>query len=125
MSKVSKKCLVVEDEEIVRRILVDVLADAGVEAIVATNGKEGLEQFKRYQQDIAFVVTDFKMPYMSGLAMINEIKKLCDVPVVIVSAFAMEFDLIDIDTEYVLNKPFEYEEFYNKLENLGLIDSGA
>jgi YesN/AraC family two-component response regulator len=41
----------------------------------ASNGKEGLVTYTKNEKDIDIIITDIRMPYMSGIEMVNHIKK--------------------------------------------------
>lgn len=66
--------LFVEDEPEVRFELKRFLQRYSRDVIVATNGEEGIELFKKNTPDI--VITDIKMPKMNGIDMAKKIKKL-------------------------------------------------
>lgn len=65
--------LFVDDEVFVVETMKDVLKRLFKQCHFATNGKEGLEKFKK--NNINVVITDVSMPTMSGIEMLNEIKK--------------------------------------------------
>ena len=78
--------LCVEDEESVRRIYKLLFPMLFKDVYFAKDGQEGLEFFKKYKPDI--VLSDERMPKMSGLDMIREIRKIDkSVPVILVTAF--------------------------------------
>lgn len=56
--------LIIEDQTSVRRLLVQVLEDAGYQVWEAANGRLGLEQFRAHPADL--VLTDLEMPEMNG-----------------------------------------------------------
>ena len=56
--------LIIEDQASVRRLLVQVLEDAGYQVWEAANGRLGLEQFRAHPTDL--VLTDLEMPEMNG-----------------------------------------------------------
>jgi putative two-component system response regulator len=66
----SKKVLIVEDEQEIREEIIDCLADTGFECIEASNGEEGLDLLRR-DTAINIVLSDVRMPGKSGLEMIN------------------------------------------------------
>jgi two-component system NtrC family sensor kinase len=70
----ANKILIVDDEEIIVRLLSISLKSDGYETVCANSGSEGLEKFKSESPDI--IVTDIKMPGMDGLELLKEIKKL-------------------------------------------------
>lgn len=65
--------LVIEDQASVRRLLVQVLEDAGYQVWEAANGRLGLEQFRAHPADL--VLTDLEMPEMNGMDVIIELTR--------------------------------------------------
>lgn len=65
MSIAGKTVLVLEDEEIIRSIVVEVLEDLGLLAVEAASGPEGLE-ILRSTQVVDLLVTDFALPGLDG-----------------------------------------------------------
>jgi PAS domain S-box-containing protein len=81
--------LVVDDEELVRRIAATTLANLGYTILEAGNGQEAIELFQRNSSRIALVILDLSMPVMNGeecLARLKSIKP--DVPVLFSSGFS-------------------------------------
>jgi len=70
----ANKILIVDDEEIIVRLLSMSLRSDGYETLSAYNGEQGLEVFKSESPDI--VVTDIKMPGMDGLELLKKIKQI-------------------------------------------------
>ncbi|MBC2705166.1 response regulator [Desulfobacula sp.] len=68
------KILIVDDEEIIVKVLSMSLRTDGYETIAAHSGEQGLEVFKSESPDI--VVTDIKMPGMDGLELLKKIKEI-------------------------------------------------
>src|SRR5438105_6422986 len=66
------KILLVEDDELVRDMLAQVLVRASHEVISANNGEEAAEILKTAEPDI--MVTDIIMPKKSGITLISEVK---------------------------------------------------
>ena len=66
------KILVVDDEEIMRSFLADVLRDEGYEVDIAENGEQGIEKIKEGQFHL--VVTDVKMPGATGLELLVKVR---------------------------------------------------
>ena len=75
----SKKVLVVDDDPDVRTFNVAVLEENGYEALVATNGEEGMELVKKHKPDL--LLLDVLMPRESGIRMYREIKTDLEKPV--------------------------------------------
>ena len=82
----SKRILVVDDEQDVRVFMTTLLETSGFKPIAATNGQEGLEMARR--QKPALIIMDIMMPKESGIFMYREVKKdpqLSGIPVIMVS----------------------------------------
>jgi diguanylate cyclase (GGDEF)-like protein len=76
------KILVVDDEEIMREFLGDVLRDEGYEATAVRSGEEGLAKAREIHYDI--ILTDIKMPGIGGLRFLEQVKGLDPVAEVLV-----------------------------------------
>jgi CheY-like chemotaxis protein len=63
--------LLVEDEPAIRQLMVTALESAGYRVVQAKNGAEGL---KRFDETIDLLLTDLKMPYVSGIELIAELR---------------------------------------------------
>jgi PAS domain S-box-containing protein len=71
----SETILLVEDETMVRRMLREALAKAGYRIWEAGNGAEAIELWAGRIEEIDLVVTDIVMPVMSGLRLVEELRK--------------------------------------------------
>jgi CheY-like chemotaxis protein len=60
--------LIIDDEELIRRLLRSALEAAGYEVTEATNGRQGLDLYRQRPADL--VITDILMPELSGLEML-------------------------------------------------------
>ena len=106
------KILVVDNEARMRRVLQMMLEGSDYEVDLAEGGEKALARLK----DSAFslVITDMKMPGMSGLALLKEIKKVDEgIPVIVMTAYGTIPTAIEAMKagahDYVL-KPFDMEE---------------
>lgn len=80
-----KRILVIDDEEMIRSFLRDLLVEEGYEVVTAGNGEEGLALFDAEPADL--VITDIIMPVKDGLDTILELKKKApELPVIAISA---------------------------------------
>ena len=68
------KVLLIDDEELIRRRLSEILTMEGYEVSVAENGEAGLEIFKKENPEI--VVVDIKMPGMNGIEVLRQVKEI-------------------------------------------------
>src|ERR1035437_338740 len=87
MNAVMKKILIIDDDRTFRVILKEVLIKEGYHLLEAPSGEKGLELVKSEHPDL--VITDFQMPGMSGLDVLQAIVKLkTGIPVIMITGFS-------------------------------------
>ncbi len=108
----AKRIIVIDDEAAIRRSFELALEDSGYLVDTASSGKKGLEMIASESYDLVFL--DLKMPGMSGVETLSEIRKLDqEMLVYIVTAFYGEFFeelsiMAQKGTEFeLLNKPVD------------------
>ena len=77
--------LYVEDEDMMRESVVTLLKRRFKEVLVACNGAEALDDFKKNKVDV--IITDLQMPVMDGMELSKHIREINNTPIVVVSAF--------------------------------------
>lgn len=81
-----KKILVVDDNEMLCRLACDILRTEGYHAVPATSASQALEAFA--QEEFDLLVTDFRMPGMSGVELARAIRdKNPKFPIIVMSAY--------------------------------------
>jgi DNA-binding NtrC family response regulator len=104
-----KKILVVEDEETIRRICGVVLDHSGFESILATNGAEGLDAYRKSQSEICLVLADVSMPVKGGIGMLRDILDIDpDAKAILMSGYCIDV-IVPEDLKKrcsLLQKPF-------------------
>ena len=107
-----RRVLVVDDEENVRLALTTLLKKQGYEVEVAASGRDALELLGRFGPD--FVLTDVRMPQMSGLELLAEIKaRRIETTVIVMSAFGrieQALEVIRAGAYDYIAKPFRSDE---------------
>lgn len=101
--------LVVEDEEIVRRMLRSLLESQPYRLLLASNGAAALDLYRQHQGDIQLVVTDIMMPVLDGLTFITGLRALnTEIPIIAFSGIPSHEDpALASGANYFLNKPFD------------------
>jgi CheY-like chemotaxis protein len=80
--------LLVEDEEVVRSLLKDVLEACGYKVIQAVDGAMALDIFKNLTDPIDLLITDVVMPQMSGPELVGHVKELMpNLPILFISGY--------------------------------------
>jgi len=108
----SLSVLVIDDEEVVRETLAEILSDLDHKVVTADSGRAGLERMASDEFDLVF--TDLAMPEMDGWETAREIRKSRpDLPVVLVTGYGAtaqppsgEVDLV----AGIIGKPFDFEQ---------------
>lgn len=89
-----KTILTIDDEELVRKILADLLHHSGYEVIEAKDGEQGIEIFRREKPDL--ILVDLHMPGIDGLQVISTVNKESpNTPIIVVSGGGSLKDAID------------------------------
>jgi two-component system response regulator (stage 0 sporulation protein F) len=108
--------LIIEDEEPTRVLLRTVLEAAGHEVREASNGRIGLALYRDRPPDL--VITDIRMPEMSGLDMILELtREFLNAKVIAISGEQGEEHVLGVakllGARQTLHKPFSMEQLLN------------
>jgi CheY-like chemotaxis protein len=105
--------LVVDDEELVRRLIVTFLSQLGYLCVTAMDGVDALEKMDGTKMDA--VIADLKMPRMDGIILTKEISaKYPGLPVMVMTAFDEEYSAgvaISVGAREFIKKPFSLDEF--------------
>jgi CheY-like chemotaxis protein len=102
--------LVVDDSMLIRYTVCRFLEGRGFAVESATNGVEALQILQRIQPDL--IVTDMKMPKMSGSELITALKKnpeTANIPVIIVAGRASGFDETEKRAAFAIYKDIDIE----------------
>lgn len=103
--------LYAEDEKDLREVTHQILKGFTKKQYVAQNGQEGLELFKKYENEIDLIITDVNMPILNGLDMVKEIKKInLNIPIIVATTFSNKeylLEAIDIGVDKYVLKPID------------------
>jgi CheY-like chemotaxis protein len=112
--------LVVDDEELVRNLVVTLLSKSGHSSITAVDGVDALDRMKGNRIDA--VITDIKMPNMDGVALTTEIlKRYPNLPILVMTGFGEEYSAgaaIAAGAREYIKKPFSPNEFFSQLQKM-------
>ncbi len=103
MAEDLKRVLVVDDEQLILKIISDILTKEGYDVLVANNCEKAADLLKTTSFDV--VLSDIKMPLKSGIDLLEEIKnKDPNIPVILMTGFAS----LETAVEAVQNGAFDY-----------------
>lgn len=84
------KILIVDDEILIRKVIKEYCILENYEVVEAENGIDAIEKIKH--DNIDLIVLDVMMPKLDGLSAFKEIKKIKNIPTIVLSARSEEFD---------------------------------
>ena len=111
------KILICDDEVLIRNVIKEYLQLENIEALEAANGLEAIEVVKN--NDVDLVIMDIMMPELDGYQAVREIKKIKDVPFIMLSARNEEFDKLigfDMGIDDYVTKPFSPKELIARIK---------
>jgi len=111
------RILVVDDEEKIRTVVRKYAEFEGHTVYEASNGMDAVNFCRRKNVDI--VVMDIMMPVLDGFSACREIRKISDVPIIVLSARTEEYDRINgfqIGVDDYVVKPFSPKELMLRIE---------
>ncbi len=111
------KVLVVDDEELIRKVIREYLENDHYLVLEASNGKEAFELVKI--QTIDLIILDIMMPKMDGYSTLKEIRKIKNTPVIMLSARAEEYDKLlgfEFGVDDYVTKPFSPKELMARVK---------
>ena len=116
-----KNILIVDDEEVIRDFLYEVLCD-DYNVSMASDGDEAIDKIKDESYDL--VITDMKMPKVSGEEVVKFTQENSpDTKVIIISGYASLYSVsqsVNSGANAFLSKPFSIKELIQVIETAGL-----
>lgn len=110
------RILVVDDEPQLTRVLLRTLSSKGYEVRVAGDGEFALQTFHDWPPSL--VITDLAMPNMGGLELCRRLRKISDVPIIILSVRGEEktkVEALDSGADDYVTKPFGMDELLARI----------
>ena len=111
------KILIIDDEKGVCDEFASILQEEKHEVDTALNAQEGLEKLRTQSYDLIFL--DVLMPKMEGREALDQIKKICQTPVVIMSGYLPSYkekEIIDAGAFASLKKPLDLTKVFGLIE---------
>ncbi len=110
--------LVVDDEKLIRDVIIEYLVLDGFKTYEAANGEEAIRMVKTCKIDL--IIMDIMMPVMDGYTACKEIKKFApEIPFIMLSARSEEYDKLigfDLGIDDYVTKPFSPKELLARIK---------
>ncbi|MEQ9444043.1 MAG: response regulator [Rhodospirillaceae bacterium] len=120
-----KRCLVVDDSRVIRRVATRIVEDLGFKAEEAEDGEKALEASRSHMPDV--VLLDWDMPNLSGIDFIKALRTMPggETPKVVFCATQNDVkhiqQALDAGADEYIMKPFDGEIVYAKLKMIGAV----
>ncbi|CCQ75226.1 response regulator [Magnetospira sp. QH-2] len=114
--------LIVDDEEVIRLLISDILSDEGFKVHTANDGKQGLEAAQTLRPDL--ILLDMAMPQMTGFEVVRRLKRdeaTRRIPILAVTAADTQADLDELyesGCDRHLSKPIRPDMLLEKVKEL-------
>jgi CheY-like chemotaxis protein len=117
MSANPSTILVVEDDDIVRMLIVDVLEELEFKVLEADGSDQALVALKNLQQPIDLMMTDVGLPGMDGPELAGKARELRPaLPILFASGYA---ETIDVPAGmHMIGKPFSIDQLRDKVQSV-------
>ena len=105
------RVLIVDDEAMIREVLREYVEFEGNEAFEAEDGMEAVRLCRENDYDV--ILMDVMMPHLDGFSAVKEIKKMKDIPGIMLSARGEEYDKLfafELGVDDYVTKPFSPKE---------------
>ena len=121
-----KKLLVVDDEDKIREVIKEYAEFSGYEVPEAADGMSAIGLCKLNDYDL--IIMDVMMPKLDGFSSVKEIKKIKDIPVIMLSARGEEYDKLfgfELGIDDYVVKPFSPKELMARVNAVLQRKSGS
>ncbi len=111
------RLLIVDDEEMIRKLVRKYALREGYEVLEAKNGLEAVDI--ALKEDIDFIIMDVMMPMMDGFIAYQKISQTKDIPVIFLTALNEEYNRIygfDLGADDYVAKPFSVNELMRRIK---------
>jgi PAS domain S-box-containing protein len=118
--------LYVEDDQMIRENLYNMLSKVFDNILVAKNGKEGLDIFFKHQEEgqtpIDLVISDINMPQVTGITMVKKMREFdTDIPAIFTTAYTDSkylLDAISLHIDFYAIKPINVKELVINMQKI-------
>jgi DNA-binding response OmpR family regulator len=117
-----KNILLIDDDEIIQRVLYKILQQDGYNVVFGVDGKDGQQKLEMMKFDL--VISDIMMPYLNGFEFIQEVKKhpnTSSSKIVVISSITHEAsikDSMNLGVDLYVPKPIVIDKFLEQIRTI-------
>ena len=119
MTEMTKKILVIDDEEKIVTVLKAYLEQSGYQVVTAADGKAALTAFQREKPD--FMILDLTLPGLDGLEVCRAVRRQSNIPILMLTARVEEADKLmglELGADDYVVKPFSPREVVARVRTI-------
>jgi len=119
---VGNKLLLVEDNLINQKVVLNVLSQSGIDIVIANNGQEAVDIMKQYGTQIDFILMDINMPVLDGFnasKIIREEARFDMIPIISLTALVADHEvekMLQAGMNGYLAKPLKIDKLYTAFD---------
>ena len=114
--------LLIEDEEMLREFLKEILMSKGYTVLTAGDGEEGVQQYREHRDSIAAVISDLGLPKMAGEEVFRRIRSLNpQARIILVSGYIDPTSRASLEADgarHFISKPYQVNELLQTLREV-------
>ncbi|MDB5232624.1 MAG: response regulator receiver protein [Chitinophagaceae bacterium] len=116
--------LLIEDDEIMQKVVEKILMKEGYKVDVAKNGREALQKLEESNYSYDLMITDIMMPYANGFEIITKVKSEANgrlIPIIVISSVGNEDSVLEgfkLGADDYLKKPIMAGELIIRVKRL-------
>ena len=119
-SRMNKRILIVDDEEVIRKFLKIHLNKAGYEVVEAEDGEKAIQKIGEGKPHL--IICDVMMPNKNGWEVVQEVKtnpETSEIPIILLTAKNDDIDMFkgyELGANYYMTKPFTKDQLFYGLK---------
>ena len=111
--------LLVDDDEVIRNIVSEILSDLSYHVVSTSSGMEAIDYYKKNIEEVDIVISDMRMPNMNGMQLHKKLVALNPkLPFILLSGFVEEITLNEDENTMILAKPISAKDIDAAIKKL-------
>lgn len=117
-----KNTILFVDDELINLFVLEKRFESDYHVLTAQSGQEALQKINEHRDSLSAIISDLRMPEMSGLELIQKLKAEIDIPCFLLTGYDNHEQIKEaIESKMVycqFKKPFDYNEIHTTLQDV-------